>query len=91
MEMSYGELRSAMDKMFFARCVWQAADLEAVDGIEKLPDELREEFMAFVAPGLQNVMTSAGWEALADGLADFLSDHGIESDDDEYFDTEEDG
>ena len=85
------ELWDAMDERYFARCVWQEEDLDDIEGIEKLPNEMRAEFMAFASRGVESVMTSVGWDALSDSLTEFLSEHGIEvdDDDDEYFDTEE--
>ena len=75
------ELWDAMDERYFARCVWQEEDLDALDGIEKLPAELRGQFMLSIASTLEDIMTSTGWDVLNQGLCNFLRDHDIPVDD----------
>lgn len=79
---SYEELQHEMDLMYFARCVWQEEDLDALDEIGKLPDELRGQFVLSIASTLEDIMTSTGWDVLNQGLCNFLRDHDIAVDDD---------
>jgi len=75
------ELWAAMDDHYFARCVWQEEDLDALDEIGKLPAELRGQFMLSIASTLEDIMTSTGWDVLNQGLCDFLRYHDIAVDD----------
>lgn len=75
------EFYAEMDERYFARCVWQEEDLDALDEIAKLPTELRGQFMLSIASTLEDIMTSTGWDVLNQGLCNFLRDHDIPVDD----------
>lgn len=79
--MKDAELWAVMDERYFARCVWQEEDLDALDEIGKLPYELRGSFIDSIASTLEDIMTSTGWDVLNCGLSDFLRDHNIACDD----------
>jgi hypothetical protein len=78
MRILYETLQAAMDEKFFARCVWQEGDLEALDGIEKLDRDQRYTLINRVRSTLEDIMTSTGWEVLQTALDEYLRDLKLE-------------